>query len=243
MVLFSGTGCQIAGLYSFLGNRSYIGRLITVDLICGGVPSKLLLQKFVENEPYKVKRIVSYRTKDTGWKSIGFAYNMKVEDVEGKIHDYAGKRNLVTTAFGVGLTQRYSCYNCKFVGKRRKSDFTIGDLWGDQKYPEQHFDGLSLLVAHNRPSEELLLQMYDYLHVEQYDSKLAIKSNHRLIKGRSVSKYTIERRFLEKIFAICSYNTLKKIYTNDYSDRSPWMLLKILRYVYLNVLKKIIGKP
>ena len=239
MVLFSGTGCQIAGLYSFLGNRSYIGRLITVDLICGGVPSKLLLQKFVENEPYKVKRIVSYRTKDTGWKSIGFAYNMKVEDVEGNIHDYAGKRNLVTTAFGVGLTQRYSCYNCKFVGKRRKSDFTIGDLWGDKKYPEQHFDGLSLLIAHNQQSEELLTQMKAFLQVELYDSKRAIKYNHRLINGRSVSKYTFERKFLAKIFDICSYETLKKIYANNYTNYSPWMLLKVFRYVYLTVLKKI----
>lgn len=35
-VLFSGTGCQIAALYNFLGDefREY---LITVDIICGGV--------------------------------------------------------------------------------------------------------------------------------------------------------------------------------------------------------------
>lgn len=65
-VLFSGTGCQVGALYSFLQNKKYTGRLITVDLICGGVPSKLLLQKFVENEPYEVKRILSYRTKEHG---------------------------------------------------------------------------------------------------------------------------------------------------------------------------------
>ena len=54
-VLFSGTGCQVGALLSFLRNKRYTGHLITVDLICGGVPSKLLLQKFVQHEPYEVK--------------------------------------------------------------------------------------------------------------------------------------------------------------------------------------------
>ena len=36
-VLFSGTPCQVAGLYGFLG-RDY-ELLLTVDLLCHGVPS------------------------------------------------------------------------------------------------------------------------------------------------------------------------------------------------------------
>ena len=242
MVLFSGTGCQVSGLYSFLKNKKFTGNLITVDLICGGVPSKLLLQKFIENEPYKIKRILSYRTKEKGWRSKGFIYNMKVEDADGIIHDYSGNRNLVTTALGIGLTQRYSCYYCRFVGKKRMSDFTIGDLWGDEKFPEQHFEGLSLLIAHNSQGEELLCQMKDYLHTEQYDPTVAIKSNKRLVNGRIVSRYTFERKFMTLLFSHCSYRILKKLYANDYSNISPWMVLKVCRYLYLKLLCLVIKK-
>ena len=42
MVLFSGTGCQVAGLYGYIGKKKYDGALFTIDLSCGGVPSRLL---------------------------------------------------------------------------------------------------------------------------------------------------------------------------------------------------------
>ena len=40
LVLFSGTECQIAGLHSFLGKK--YDNLITVDILCHGVPSPKL---------------------------------------------------------------------------------------------------------------------------------------------------------------------------------------------------------
>ena len=239
LVLFSGTGCQVAGLLSYLKDKKYEGRLVTVDLICGGVPSRLLLKKFVENEPYQVEKIISFRTKDTGWKPKGFLYNLKVEDGDGQVHNYAGKKNLVTTGFSLELTERYSCYNCRFVGKNRLSDFTIGDLWGDTMYPEEHFDGLSLLVVHNQNALDLLLDMRDYLHTAPCDEKLAIKANSRLVNGQNVRAYTWERHFMERLFTNCSYETLKKIYTNDYNLYSPWMIVKVIRFFYIRLLKGI----
>jgi coenzyme F420-reducing hydrogenase beta subunit len=43
-VLFSGTPCQIAGLKSFL--RKEYENLYTIDLICHGTPSQLILEKY-----------------------------------------------------------------------------------------------------------------------------------------------------------------------------------------------------
>ena len=237
LVLFSGTGCQVAGLLSFLKGKKYIGELTTVDLICGGVPSMLLLQKFVEDEPYKVKRIISYRTKEKGWKPTGFVYNMKVEDEEGFIHDYTGKKNLVTTGFGTEMTARYSCYDCKFVGKQRMSDFTIGDLWGDTEFPHEHHNGVSLVIAHNMEAEKLLKDMTPYLQILSCDEDNASKNNLRLVNGQSPKQYLLERKYLEFFFSRCSYKVLKKIYANDYKNYSLWMGLKILRKIYLTVLK------
>ena len=45
MVLFSGTPCQVAGLYACVGKRE---RLWTVDIICHGVPSPVFLQNHIE---------------------------------------------------------------------------------------------------------------------------------------------------------------------------------------------------
>lgn len=241
LVLFSGTGCQIAGLLSFLKGKKYEGRLVTIDLICGGVPSRLLIKKFIENEPYQVDKIVSFRTKDTGWKPTGFLYNLKVQDNDGLFHNYAGKKNLVTTGFGLELTERYSCYNCKFVGKRRLSDFTIGDLWGDTMYPEEHFNGISLLVAHNQNAVDLMHDMSDYLHTAPCDENVATKINFRLVSGLNVRAYTWERRFMGWLFTNCSYETLKKIYANDYNLYSPWMIVRVIRFFYIRLLKVFKG--
>lgn len=195
-ILFSGTGCQVGGLLSYLKKKKYEGKLITVDLICGGVPSKLLLQKFVENEPYEVKRIVSYRTKESGWKPKGFIYNFKVEDAEGIIHDYTGKRNMITTAFSTEMTNRYSCYDCNFVGTHRKSDFTIGDLWGDDQFPNEHHSGLSLVVAHNEKANQLLTEMNNYLATSPCNSNSAIVNNYRLVDGTNVRGNLWERKLM-----------------------------------------------
>ena len=43
-VLFSGTPCQIAGLLSFLGNTNQ-ENLLTVEVVCEGVPSPLYVRK------------------------------------------------------------------------------------------------------------------------------------------------------------------------------------------------------
>lgn len=237
MVLFSGTGCQVGGLLSYLKKKKYEGKLITVDLICGGVPSKLLLQKFVENEPYEVKRIVSYRTKVSGWKPKGFIYNLKVEDAEGKIHDYTGKRNMITTAFSTEMTNRYSCYDCNFVGTHRKSDFTIGDLWGDDQFPNEHHSGLSLVVVHNEKANQLLAEMNNYLATSPCNSNSAIVNNYRLVDGTNVRGNLWERKLMSLIFKKCSYKVLKKVYANDYPNYSLWVILKIVRKICVAGLK------
>lgn len=236
LVLFSGTGCQIAGLLSFLKHKVYSGRLITVDLICGGVPSKLLINKFFESEPYKIKKILSFRTKESGWKSAGFKYNMKTIDDKGHVHDYSNVKNFITDGFCSELTNRYSCYNCQYNGISRKADFTIGDLWGDKLYEPEHYDGVSLVIAHNRQSIELLEQMSKFLHVEITDKESAIKYNHRIVDGRCKKGQLFERKKMSKLFSVLSSKTLKHIYANDVKVFSLWMLYKILTKIRIKLL-------
>lgn len=75
-VLFSGTPCQCAGLKSFLG-RKY-DNLITVDMICHGIPSSKVWQAYIdyrskiENESKRPFRI-NMRSKSSGWSHYGYS--------------------------------------------------------------------------------------------------------------------------------------------------------------------------
>lgn len=237
IVLFSGTGCQVAGIYRFLGKKKYTGKLITVDLICGGVPSRLLIQKFVENEPFQTREIISFRSKDNGWKPNGFKYNLKVVDTEGILHDYTGKRNLITTGFACEMTDRYSCYNCQFAGLHRMSDFTIGDYWGVKDYPEQHYNGVSAIIAHNDEALVLLKAAKAYIEVKEADINDINKHSRRLVAHIDKRYMLLERKYMAKIFNKCSYSTLKCIYAYDFGKFSPWMLYKVYRALASKILR------
>lgn len=238
VVLFSGTGCQVAGLYGYIGKKRYTGRLITVDLICGGVPSRLLIQKFVENEPFQTREIISFRSKDYGWKPSGFKYNLKVIDTNGILHDYTDKRNLITTGFACEMTDRYSCYNCRFAGLHRMSDFTIGDYWGVKDYPVQHYNGVSAIIAHNADAIELLKKANAYIEVKEADIN-DINSHSRRLVAHLDKRYKLpERKYIVWIFNHLSYRNLCRIYAFDFENHSPWMLYKLYRAIMSKFLNK-----
>lgn len=54
LVLFTGTPCQIAGLNQFL-NRNY-DNLVTMEIICHGVPSPKVLRKYIKNLERKKRK-------------------------------------------------------------------------------------------------------------------------------------------------------------------------------------------
>ena len=68
IVLFSGTSCQIEGFKNYL-NRQY-ENLYLVDIICHGVPTPKLWEKYIEYQEgrYRSKIVgAEFRNKDTGW--------------------------------------------------------------------------------------------------------------------------------------------------------------------------------
>jgi len=77
-VLFSGTPCQIAGLKTYL-EKAY-PNLITIDVICHGVPSPYVWHKYVKYRESKAKSTVkgvTFRKKHTGWKNYSVSFTFK----------------------------------------------------------------------------------------------------------------------------------------------------------------------
>ncbi len=127
LVLFSGTPCQIAGLLSFLGDKDY-DNLLTVDLICHGVPSSLATRRFVQEKEKKAnKKVVRFfRDKRYGWKPPVF--RLVYEDDTHESVEYA--ENYPSALFSPkNAIQRNSCYACKFERYPRMADISLGDYF------------------------------------------------------------------------------------------------------------------
>ena len=79
-VCFSGTPCQINGLYKYLG-KDY-DNLIAVDVVCKSVPSPLVFKKYVEyknSQEGKISDIV-FRDKKRGFLYCTMAHYLSHED-------------------------------------------------------------------------------------------------------------------------------------------------------------------
>ena len=78
-VLFSGTPCQIAGLYSYLGGDRE--NLLTVDLVCHGVPSPKWFHKLkadLENKHKSRVTWVEFRNKDNNhWDNSQMVWHLE----------------------------------------------------------------------------------------------------------------------------------------------------------------------
>lgn len=221
-VLFSGLGCQIAGLLSYLGNKEYLERLFTVDLICGGVPSRFIINKYLEQYP-EVKEIAGFRNKGK--------YEFSVIDSDGNQQVVPlAERPFPLCGFYTELTNRYSCYDCQFNGAHRKSDITIGDYWGDTEYLQEHKKGISVAVVHSDKGKSILAQANIETHEIGWEKFLM--HNPRMIEGHKDSSQTKARRNLAKAFAEYPYEKLLQIYANKATIREPWLLVKkICRYM------------
>ncbi|MGL5965227.1 MAG: Coenzyme F420 hydrogenase/dehydrogenase, beta subunit C-terminal domain, partial [Fusobacteriaceae bacterium] len=74
-VLFVGTPCQIAALNTLVNHEN----LITVDLICHGIPSYSAYEKYIrENFNLNIRDVtVDFRNKDTGWENFNLTFKNK----------------------------------------------------------------------------------------------------------------------------------------------------------------------
>lgn len=145
-VLYSGTGCQIAGLKSFL--KKEYDNLLTMDLICHGVASPLLFKKYIqwlgEKEGSPIKEY-DFRDKKGGW-GLGYKYKYK--------NKYRYKSCTIDPyyfRFLQGDTYNEACYKCNYSKKERIGDITIGDYWGIEKEHPNFFNqkGVSCLLINS----------------------------------------------------------------------------------------------
>lgn len=129
-VLFGGTSCQVASLKKFLG-KDY-ENLITVDLVCHGVPSVKVLQEFLDYKSSLLgEEIIDFTFRVREGNNRPYVLTITSKDKVGKIHKrQESLRN--SSFYRLFMTRgcyRPSCYNCPFASINKPADMTLGDFY------------------------------------------------------------------------------------------------------------------
>lgn len=125
LVCFSGTPCQVSGLKSYL--KIEYDNLISVDLVCHGIlPEKMWKQycAYQEREHNSSILSASFRSKKYGYQNSMMNLNFYDQSYFG-----SSRIDPYLKTFYSNIALRPSCYECKFKGVDRVSDFTIYDCW------------------------------------------------------------------------------------------------------------------
>lgn len=201
LVLFSGTPCQIDGLNAFLNYKKY-ENLLSIDIICHGVPSKTIFQDYIRVTENKLNRkIVDFKFRD---KSIGWGLNGKVKykDKKGLIEEkivYAGESSYYKL-FLESEIYRENCYSCKYANENRVGDITLGDYWGiEYEHPElikeegfNHLKGISCIIVNtqignkyiNKYTKDIQLWPTEFEKIARHNKQLSEPSE----KGKNRNK-------------------------------------------------------
>ncbi len=151
-VLLTGTPCQNFAVLKYLSSSKICtDRLVTLELICHGVGSKLFLADYIHNLEVKYggkAKSVNFRAKHRK----GQKQDMEV------LFDNKKRYNSPTTRYDwfysvylKNLILRPSCYECPFATKERFSDLTIADHWG---YRDE--EAYSLIVSNTPTGDNII---------------------------------------------------------------------------------------
>lgn len=226
-VLYSGTPCQIAGLKSFLGTD--YDNLLTVDLVCHGVPSRKLFAKWIEWLEIKVKEKIVYigfRDKDAGGWSCGgkFKTKTKTRILDAFLDPYYA-------SFLRYETYRESCYTCPYSSMNRPGDISIGDFFeAPVLYPEirnlNTAKGISLVVLNNRKAMKFFESVKNQFKLLPVDEcrYVPVKGNLKNPSPRPAIRNTI----YEEIDLVSADNFFKKFQETHFLFKIEYYIKKVL---------------
>lgn len=232
-VLFSGTPCQVAALYSFLGEK-YLDNLYTIDVICHGVPNIKFFNDYCEclRKKLKAEKITGFRFRD---KTAGWGLKAKVvykdRNSRPKSRRIPCQLSSYYMLFLDGDLYRENCYSCKYACGERVGDLTIGDYWGIEKeHPEclsvnggkiDAASGASCILVNSNKGEELLKRTSQkFIMTESSYEKIA-RHNGQLVRPTEKSN---KRDKIFEIWRNGGYGAVDNWYYKSLGNK---------RYIYL----------
>lgn len=230
-VLFVGTPCQT----SAVKNQFPCDNLMTVDLLCHGVPSQKLFDFYVEYLEHKHRGELTefaFRDKEKfGW-SITQRYKIKKKN---RVKTYYLERHTSEyfTGFLRNMTQRESCFGCPYTSLERVGDITLADFWGIEKiHPDLlNLEGTSLVLVNSAKGMFLLNEIQDSVSVSEVNTADATYQQAHLVSPPERSKLR------DTIYGLIFSHGFKKAGKKYLLPKNSYKY-KIAQFLNINVTKK-----
>lgn len=179
MVLFTGTPCQVNALYLYLKTiKANTKLLLTIDLVCHGVPSPIVWKDFIselQNLNGSELTNFTFRDKNKGWRGYHICAKFKNSSI---VHDNDFTQSYVKL-FSKDLMLRSSCYRCSYASLYRTADITIGDFWGIENIDIDFSDnmGISLVIPNTDKGKDVFEKINQNFVFKEYETKLLTQHN------------------------------------------------------------------
>lgn len=177
-VMFVGTPCQVSALRNYIRDND---NLLIVDLVCHGVPSIKVFEKYLKYilNDERIKDIYFRDKQDEGWKNFYIS-------VVGEKSNYkkSHRKDPFLHGYLKNLYLNKICYDCPFSKIPRVSDITLGDFWGINKEIDDN-KGTSLVIVNSNKGQEIIddLILNMKISVNPSDIISGSKQNPRVIGG------------------------------------------------------------
>lgn len=176
LVCFSGTPCQVEGLYTYLMKKKY-PNLLLIDLVCHAVPSPMVFRKYLKLKREEIGgKFISVLFRD---KYYGYKYStMSIYNVDKKKDYHKGvDTDVMMRSFFSDLSVRPSCTQCAFKKRYRVSDITIWDCFDVYKFSKEFDDdrGVTRALVHTDKGAEIIQEIKNYAKTLPIDVEKAVE--------------------------------------------------------------------
>lgn len=196
LVLFSGTPCQCEGLYRYFSGNVPQG-LSMADVVCRAVPCRAVFSAYLDwlqNSTGSDADCVLFRDKGC-W---GYEYsNMRAFNCEEPYQPPQSANQIRPTysegvetdpylrAFFGDLSDRPSCYACRFKKRHRVSDLTLWDCFDAWRYGDEFDDnrGATRILMHSEKGQTLLDASLGMLKVKEIDADEAVSRSREMTRS------------------------------------------------------------
>ena len=234
-VLFIGSSCQVYALKCFLGNNQ--NGLLTVDLICHGVPPEGYFYEYVQHQSSLLgKKIEKIKFREDKKSSD---YRMRFYSDKTCIYDVYAREDPFFAGYVNYAIFEEKCYNCSFAQSKRVSDISIGDWWGTSQLPASK---LSLILVNSEQGQEFIRPVLSHSDAffEIHTLQEAIKYNEQLRGASPLPTQYFEMReyYKENNFIMTSKKYIQP-YIKSYHQKIRNQKIRQVMLLPFRILRRI----
>lgn len=227
-VCFSGTPCQVEGLQCYL--RKDYDNLLLVDVVCHGVSSPLIWDKYLETvKKYSPSRIY-FR-----WKHYGYKYSTMsfFNENDEEIYFAGVESDKMLRAYFSNNCDRDTCYECIFKKRYRTSDFTIWDCFQPRFFSKDFDDdrGTSGVLVHTEKGENRLKKIIDAGLIKH----LFVPADELTFGNNEMTGSVKKGAYRETILKDASQMSSTELFNKYFPDTAKTKLKKFIRLFLVKV--------